>query len=161
MRTIVAGVLIMSAAVSARQAVEIDRTLQRVHGTAIMSSDVRQARLLRLLTPQPPSDEGILTALENRLLMLNETSRAAIADPAPAQIAARRQEWQARLPPGTDLRALLERAGMTDRGLDGWFRDDLRIEGHLEQRFPPQDARRDERIAEWIRGLRVRANLKL
>ena len=161
MRNIVAGVLIMSAAVSARQAVEIDRTLQRVHGTAIMSSDVRQARLLRLLTPQPPSDEAILTALENRLLMLNEASRAGAADAAPAQIAARRQEWVARLPAGTDLRTALERAGMTDRGLDGWFRDDLRIEGYLEQRFPPQDARRDARIAEWIRDLRVRANLKL
>ena len=161
MRAVVAFVLVAGGVASAQQAVEIDRTLQKVHGTAIMSSDVRQARLLRLFTPQPSSDEAILIALENRLLMLNEASRAAAADPTPAQIAARRQEWSARLPAGTDLRALLERVGLTDRGLDGWFRDDLRIEGLIDQRFPPQDARRDARIAEWIRDLRLRANLKL
>jgi hypothetical protein len=41
------------AAAAAQTPVEIDRTLQRVNGTAIMTSDVRQARILRLLTPPP------------------------------------------------------------------------------------------------------------
>jgi len=146
------------AVVSAQTPVEIDRTLQRVYGTAIMASDVRQARILRLVTPAPASDEAWLTALENRLLILHEAARAAIPEPAAPQIAARRQSWMASSPAGTDVARELQRAGMTDRGLDGWFRDDLRIETYLQQRFP-QDPKRDERIAAWIKDLRHRANL--
>jgi hypothetical protein len=158
MGTFLLTVTMAVAGVSAQTPVEIDRTLQRVNGTAIMRSDVRQARLLRLLNPAPASDDAILTALENRLLMLGEAARAAIAEPAAAQIAARRQAWTATWPSAADLAAQLQRAGMSDRALDGWLRDDLRIESYVEQRFPP-DPKRDERIAAWIRDLRLRANL--
>jgi hypothetical protein len=153
--------LILSAtgtAAAAQTAVEIDRTLQRVNGTAIMMSDVRQARLLRLLAPPPSSDDAILTALENRLLMLNEAARSAIPEPAAAQIAARRQAWASLWSSPAELAAQVQRAGITDRALDGWFRDDLRMEAYIAQRFPP-DPNRDERIATWIRDLRQRANL--
>jgi hypothetical protein len=147
-----------AATAAAQTPVEIDRTLQKVNGTAIMSSDVRQARILRLLTPPPASDEAIQTALENRLLMLNEAARSAIGEPAAAQIAARRQAWAALWPSPAELSAQILRSGMTDRALDGWFRDDLRIDMYIEQRFPP-DPKRDERLAAWIRDLRQRANL--
>lgn len=159
MRAIVCAVVIGGAVAYAQKPVEIDRTLQRVHGTAIMSSDIRQARLLRLVSAQ--SDDAIQTTLENRLLMLSEAARAAVEEPAAAQIAARRQAWTASWPAGTDVAAQLHRAGMSDRGLDGWFRDELRIEAYLTQRFPPQDPKRDERIAVWIKDLRQRANLKI
>jgi hypothetical protein len=145
--------------VAAQKPIEIDRTVQRVYGTAIMSSDIRQARLLRLLEPAPASDEAALTAIENRLLMLHEAARGAVTDPSVDQIAARRRTWQASWPAGTDLAALQQRVGMSDRALDGWFRDDLRIQTYLDQRFSRTDARRDERIALWIRELRTRANL--
>jgi hypothetical protein len=147
-----------AAAAAAQTPVEIDRTLQRVNGTAIMTSDVRQARLLRLLAPPPPSDDAIQTALENRLLMLSEAARSTIAEPAAAQIASRRQAWAALWPSPAELAAQIHRSGMTDRALDGWFRDDLRIDAYIEQRFPP-DPKRDERIATWIKDLRQRANL--
>ncbi len=160
MRTIFLVAAMTVTGVSAQTPVEIDRTLQRVNGTAIMSSDVRQARLLRLINPPPGSDEAILTSLENRLLMLNEAVRAAVAEPAATQIAARRQSWAASWPSPADLAGQIQRAGMSDRALDGWFRDEFRIETYLEQRFPP-DPKRDERIAAWIRDLRTRANLKI
>jgi len=38
------------------------------------------------------------------------------------------------------------------------FRDDLRIDMYIEQRFPP-DPKRDERLVTWIKDLRQRANL--
>ena len=161
MRGVLMALIVAStaaAAAAAQTAVEIDRTLTRVNNTAIMTSDVRQARLLRLLAPPPSSDEAILTALENRLLMLNEAARAAIAEPAAAQIAARRQAWAALWPSPAELAAQIQRAGITDRALDGWFRDDLRMESYIAQRFPP-DPNRDERIAIWIKDLRQRANL--
>ena len=154
-------VLILTATATtaaAQTPVEIDRTLTRVSGTAIMTSDVRQARILRLLTPPPASDDAILTALENRLLMLNEAARSAIGEPTAAQIAARRQAWAALWPSPANLTAEIKRSGVTDRALDGWFRDDLRIDMYIEQRFPP-DPNRAERIATWIRDLRQRANL--
>ena len=155
------GVLAVYAtiAASAQTPVEIDRTLQRVYGAAIMSSDLRQVRMLRLVMPVPENDAAAQTALENRMLILHEAARAALDEPAPAQIAARRQVWASSWPAGTDLPTLVERAGMSDRGLDGWFRDDLRTEAYLQQRFSQADAKRDERIAEWIRDLRQRANL--
>jgi hypothetical protein len=147
-----------AATAAAQTAVEIDRTLQRVYGTAIMTSDIRQCRLLRLLTPMPGDDNAILTSLENRLLMLNEASRAGAADPAADQIAARRREWTGTWPSAAEIANQMQRAGMSDRALDGWFRDELRIAAYLEQRFPP-DPKRDERIATWIKDLRTRANL--
>ena len=156
---LMASIVAATASVAAAQTpVEIDRTLQKVNGTAIMTSDVRQARILRLLTPPPASDDAILTALENRLLMLSEAARSGIGEPVSAQIAARRQAWAALWPSPAELTAQIQRSGMTDRALDGWFRDDLRIDLYIEQRFPP-DPKRDERLATWIKDLRQRANL--
>lgn len=158
MRAVIVG-LILSGFAAVQKPVEIDRTLRRVHGAAIMASDVRQARLLRLVGSASGSDDAALTALENRLLMLRDAVQAAVGEPQAPQIAARRKTWTDSWPAGTDLPALLDQCGMTDRGLDGWFRDDLRIEAHLDQRFGAPGARREDRITAWIRDLRLRANL--
>lgn len=156
----VALALIFSSALAAQNAVEIDKTVRRVYETAIMASDVRQVRLLRLPGAVANSDDEALLILENRLLMLREAARGEVSGPTSDQIAARRKAWESSLSPGTDLQALLRRAGMGDRALDGWFRDDLRIETHILQRFGDVDPRRDERVAAWIQTLRQRANLK-
>ncbi|HEX5069084.1 MAG TPA: hypothetical protein VFV78_02625 [Vicinamibacterales bacterium] len=145
-----------------RQAVEIDRTLQHVYNTAIMASDVRQCRQLRLLPEAGAGDERILTALENRLLLLREVSRQAptTAQPSAAAIAARRQAWTGAWPPGTDVPGLLKANGMTEQALDGWFRDDLRIAAYVDLRFgATADDARSARVADWIAELRRRANL--
>ena len=156
---LLATVITAHAAIAAAQgAVEIDRTLQKVHGTAIMTSDVRQCRLLKLLTPLPDNDTAILTALENRLLILNEATRATAVEPPADQIAVRRREWSSTWPSAVAVANQMRSAGMNDRALDGWFRDELRIASYLDQRFPA-DAKRDERIASWIKDLRTRANL--
>ena len=160
MRGVLMALILTAAgpAAAAQTPVEIDRTLQKVNGTAIMMSDVRQARILRLIYPPPASDDAILTALENRLLMLSEAARSAIAEPSAAQIAARRQAWAALWPSPAELSSQIQRAGVTDRALDGWFRDEMWIEMYIDQRFPP-DPKRDERLATWIKDLRQRASL--
>jgi hypothetical protein len=49
---------------------------------------------------------------------------------------------------------------MSAQALDGWFRDELKIEAFLALRFPQiADSRRSERINAWINDLRHRANL--
>jgi hypothetical protein len=146
-------------AAAAAAQVEVDRTLQRVYGTPIMASDVRQVRLLKLV-PEAGSDAAALTALENRLLILREVSRVAAPEPDREAIQARRGAWAAGWPPGTDLGALMARVGMTDQALDGWFRGDLQIAAYLDQRFgTPDAAGRASRLAEWITELRRRANI--
>jgi len=142
------------------QAIEIDRTLQHVYGVAIMASDIRQVKLLRLLPDIEMSDDRILAALENRLLLLREVSRQSTTQPPPAAIAQRRQTWAGAWPAGTDLPGLMAKAGMNDQAVDGWFRDDLRIAAYLDLRFGvTADQARATRLAEWITELRRRANL--
>ena len=156
---VVSGVWVLAAVLGAQQ-VEVDRTLQRVNGVAIMASDVREARVLKLVGDASASDEAALTALENRLLMLHEVSRVTPAEPGRDTVAARRKAWAASWPPGTDLAALMARVGTTDQWLDGWFRADLQIAAYLDQRFGAQaDAARASRIADWIAEMRKRANL--
>ena len=150
----------LDARVATVDQVELDRTLVRVYGTPIMASDARQVRLLRLLTGVGDSDEAIQTALENRLLMLREVARGAITEPSAVVTTSRRQSWAASWPPGTDLPALMARARMSDRVLNGWFRDKLHIEAYLDQRFgQADDARRSARVADWVRDLRIRDSL--
>ena len=147
---------------SASQQVELDRTLQRVHGSVIMASDVRQAKLLKLVPEAGAGDDAaVQTALENRLLILHELARAALKDPAPDAIAARRTAWTTSWPPGTDTAALMTRAGMNDQAMNGWCRDELRIAEYLEQRFGQRAAgERAKLMADWLADLRRRANLK-
>ena len=146
--------------VTQQAGVEIDRTLQRVHGTAIMASDLRQVRLLRLVPEFDQDDLAVQTVLENRLLMLREVSRAAQVEPSAEAIAARRQAWRSAWPAGTDIPALMTRTGMNDRGLDAWFRDELRIESYVDQRFgKATDTTLTTRVADWIRSLRRQAGL--
>lgn len=139
------------------QQVEVDRTLERVYGSVVMSSDVRQVRMLRL-AEGADSDAAAQTALENRLLILRELSRGNVAEPTADRIAEKREAWRRTWPPSTDIPALLAKAGMSAQALDGWFRDELRIAAYLAERFP-QSAGRAERIAGWISDLRRRANL--
>lgn len=154
---VVALVLAVGSFVTADQQTKLDETLSRVHGTPVMASDVRQARLLRLV-PDLATDEVIQTALENRLLILHETVKNDRLEPTRESIEAARDSWRRGWPPGTDVPALMARTGMTEQSLDGWFRDDLRINAYINQRFG-QVADRPARIASWLSDLRRRANL--
>jgi hypothetical protein len=145
---------------SAAAQIEVDKLLERVNGTPIMASDVRQVRLLKLAAPGVEGDAAIQAEIENRILLLVEATRSGIAEPAAEQIAAKRQAWRAQFPADANIGALLARAGMTEKALDGWFRDDLRISAYFDQRFGlAQDERRGTRIATLINDLRKRANL--
>lgn len=167
--TIGAGVVALVAATSvvagrqASQSIDLDKTVQRVNGTPIRTSDIREARMLKLLPGAPSDDAAVQTGLENRLLMLSEVTRQATVDrsgdPTQDAIAARRRTWTGSWPPGTDVPALINSAGTTDQALDGWFRDDLKIAAYLNRRFgPAADAERDKRVNDWVADLRRRAN---
>lgn len=163
MRSMLIGAVVVAAAtagVRAQQPVEIDRTLLRVYDTAIMASDVREARLLKLVPEAAAGDDAVQRALENRLLILHEMVRVPPTDPGGVAVTARRQEWTSSWPAGTDVAGIMKKCGTTDQALDAWFRTDLQISAFLKDRFPLGDAARETKINGWIADLRKRANLK-
>lgn len=113
----------------------IDRVVVRVNDDIITQSDVTQARLLHLTPPEAVSDSAIVEALINRRLMLTEIARFPASEPTAAELAAHRQEWQAALGPQANVAELLRRAAMAGALLEGWLRDDIRIQAYLERRF--------------------------
>jgi hypothetical protein len=141
-----------------QQPVVIDRIVSTVNGNIIRLSDIRQARMLKLVNTPDGSDAAIQRALEDRYLELAEVVRFPPPEPLAADVAARRRQWEASV--GTsDIPALLTRAGMSSATLDGWLRDDIRIERYLDRRFASTPDRK-EAINAWLAGLRRRAGLK-
>ncbi|HYN09153.1 MAG TPA: hypothetical protein VES67_17355 [Vicinamibacterales bacterium] len=146
------------AGVSGQQA-EIDRVLWNFGGSVITTTDVWQARQLKLV-PGGDTDDQILRGLQNRQLILLELRRVSPAPPAAADIATRRREWEASLGPGADVRGLLTKSAMSEKACEGWITDDLRIRAYLRERFGMlPEAERGARTDEWLRGLRQRAGL--
>jgi hypothetical protein len=156
--TVVLAIAVLVAPRVAAQT-QIDGVLLRFGSDVVTQSDVREARVLKLLDVSDATDQGYVDALVNRRLMLAELRRASIPDPATAQIDARYQKWVASLGAGADVPALLGRVGMSEAGLRGWLRDDLRLQSYLDQRFVSA-ATRSADLAAWIAELRKRAGLK-
>jgi hypothetical protein len=162
MRTILAPVVVVGAAVAgvAAQQAEIDRVLWNHNGTIVTTIDVWQARQLRLVSGDADTDEKVLRELQNRHLILAEVRRVPPPAPGATDVQARRREWEATLGQGADVRAMLTKAGMSDKACDTWITDDLRIRAYLKDRFGMlPESERGARTDEWLRGLRQRAGL--
>jgi hypothetical protein len=141
---------------------ELDRIVARVNGHVITSSDVREARSLKLVSGG--SDDEVLKALEDRLLLLDEIARPGALPIPPttgADLAARRTGWEASLGGAAEARKRLGAAGMGDASLDAWFRDDLRVTAYLQRMFGTlPEAGRQTAIDDLMARLRQRAGLK-
>jgi hypothetical protein len=139
---------------------ELDRIVAQVNGAILTRSDVRQARLLKLVV-DVSSDDAVQRALEDRLLMLGEVTRAPVNDPVSAEaLAARRREWQDAVGPA-NVPALLRQAEMSESALDIWLRDDVRIRNYVARQFGSvADADRAKTTADWLARLRQRAGLR-
>jgi hypothetical protein len=163
MRALVAPVVLVAAAVpgiAGQQAAEIDRILWNFNGAIITTTDVWQARQLKLVPSDADTDDKVLRALQNRQLMLLEIRRVPPPAPAAGEIAAHRREWESSFGAGADVRTLLTKVGMSEKTCDGWLTDDLRIRAYLRERFGMlPESERVSRTDEWLRGLRQRAGL--
>jgi hypothetical protein len=134
----------------------LDQVLVRFGGEIITQLDVRQARMLKLVSVPNDTDQAYVDALVNRRLILSDLKRTSTAEPTTEATDAKVRQWEASLGPGVDVPALLERAGMTQAGLRGWMRDDLRVQAYLDERF----AGRPADLAGWIATLRQRAGIR-
>lgn len=141
--------------------VTVDRILVRVNGRVLTQSDVRQARLLKLVD-DTSSDASTQRELENRLLIQAEVARVGAMTPATdSDIAARRAEWEASIGDAGRVPELLQQAGMSDADLQSWLRDDLRVRAYMKRQFGHVAASDLARAkSDWIARLRDRAGLK-
>lgn len=141
--------------------VEVDRIVVRVGGRIITQSDIRQAKLLKLVDDSS-SDQSVRRGLEDRWLALAEMARATpIAAPLDADVATRRSEWERSLGDATTVSRLLSEAGMPDADLREWMRDDVRIRAYLRRQFGMlSDAERPRAESDWRARLRQRADLR-
>ena len=152
---------VVGTARTARAQTELDRIVARVNNRIITQSDVRQARLLRLVD-DTSSDEAARRCLEERVLALSEIARASPLPPTTdGDLVDRRAGWEGRVGGPGRAADLLREAGMSEKALQLWLRDDLRIDAHLRRQFgsiPESD--RSRAAAEWMSRLRQRAGLK-
>jgi hypothetical protein len=122
----------------------IDRVLAVVANHAILESDVRAVRELRLMVVPPQGDpvRAVLSALIDRRLMLAEVERYSPPEPSLAAIDRELQAIRDRFASAEPYQAALARAGITEAHLRGRVRDDLRMSTYLDQRFtllPPTE----------------------
>jgi hypothetical protein len=140
----------------------IDRVMAVVAGDIILLSDVRAARELGLVDPggEPDPDGEVLKRLIDRALMLAEVDRYAPPAPGADALDAALSAVQSRFSSADAFAAALARVGMEDLHLREILRENLRIQGYLNQRFTADsDARQRELIDEWLAGLRRRAEI--
>ena len=163
MRNLLAPVVLVAAAVpgvAAQQQSEIDRVLWNFNGTIITTSDVWQARQLKLVDRRGYRRQGPARAAEPSTDSDGGQARPTRRSRPPTTSNPRRREWEATLGHGADVRTLLTKAGMSEKACDTWITDDLRIRAYLRERFGMfPEAERGARTDEWLRGLRQRAGL--
>ena len=156
-----ACVLMLWATEQVVRAEVIDRVLAVVNGSVITLSDVTAAQELGLVSVGTTGDptRAALSSLIDRALELSEVDRYGPPEPATAAIDREVQAVRARFADGAAWDAALMRAGLDERRLREELRDDLRIRAYLDQRFAATGDRRQMLIADWLAGLRRRAEL--
>jgi parvulin-like peptidyl-prolyl isomerase len=142
----------------------VDRALAVVDGVVITQSDVTAAAELGLVQMEGAGDPmpRVLTQLIERQLMLIEVDRSLPPEPTAEAVDRRLQSIRARFASTSAYEAVLRRSGIDEMHLRQTLRDQLRIDGYLDQRFsaPPLTAeRRATLIADWVGGLKRRADL--
>jgi hypothetical protein len=139
----------------------IDRVLAVVSGSLITLSDVNAAYDLGLVTPRDSGDRvrDVLSQLIDRELQLAEVDRYAPPEPSVADVDREVQTVRLRFPTPEAFDRVLARSGIDLAHLRETVRGNLRIRGYVEQRFAVSDERRQQVVADWIAGLRRRADI--
>ena len=101
-----------------------------------------------------------LDRLIERTLMLTEVRRYVPPEPDTAAIEQRLQAIRGRFPSAAAWAQALATSGMDEARLREFVRDDLRTQAYLNERFAsPEPERRNAMIADWLAGLRRRAEV--
>ena len=147
---------------SAYAAEMIDRVMAVVNGQPILLSDVNAAMLFQLV-PRPEAGDPLASTLDRlieRALILEEVERYQPPQPAQEEIETRINAIRQRFGRPDALQKALASVGTTEAQLRAHIRDDLRTVTYINQRFGESEpGARETLIAEWVAGLRRRADV--
>lgn len=136
----------------------IDRVLAILPGQIVTLSDVEAALDLGLVEVPAGADRiaGGLSALIDRMLMLNEVRRVAPAEPSPASIDARVARIRQRSGTPAELARVLATRGLDEKVVRLFAADDLRLASYLDERFSAAAQPTDEEIRQAGESARQR-----
>jgi hypothetical protein len=136
----------------------IDRVLAILPGQIITLSDVEAALELGLVEAPAGSERiaGGLSAVIDRVLMLNELRRVSPPEPSPAAIDARVARIRQRFATSAELSRVFESRGLDETVLRLFAADDLRLESYLDERFTAAAQPTDEEIRQAGESARQR-----
>ena len=141
----------------------IDRIMAVVAGQPITLSDVNAALAFQLVAPPPAGADKLAATLDRlieRTLILTDVDRYQPAEPAPDAIADQLAAIRTRMGAGFDRE--LKATGLTEEALRREIRDNMRIQIYLNERFSgAESAQRSQLVADWIAGLRRRADVRV
>lgn len=138
----------------------IDRVLAVVSGQLITLTDVVVARDLGLQSADGADPvRAVLAKLIDRELVLAEVDRYAPQEPTAEAVDRELQRVRSRFASTAALDTALARSGIDEQHLRETLRQDLRVAAYMDQRFTASEDRRQAAIAEWMAGLRRRADV--
>ena len=130
----------------------LDRALATVDGRVITLSDVRTAARFGLVDTEGADIVAVtLERLIDRTLMLAEVERYVPPEPEAGAVRERVDRIRARFANDDAFRSALRVAGIGGSFVEGWARNDLRIERYLEERFAGAAEPTDEDVIAYIR----------
>jgi hypothetical protein len=128
----------------------LDRVLARVDAVPITLTDVRAAIGLGII--QVGSDDAIADGTQqmiDRQLELAEVQRFPPPEPSPDAVA--RETARLTMNAGPRLPMLMQTTGLTQQRITNMARDNLRIDGYLDQRFGTSVQVSDDEVAAYYR----------
>jgi hypothetical protein len=136
----------------------VDRVLAILPGQIITLSDVEAAIDLGLV--EAPTGEArisaALSAVIDRVLMLNEVRRVSPPEPSAAAIDARVARIRQRIGGPAEMSRVLAARGLADSVLRLYAADDLRLASYLEERFSAAAQPTDDEIRQAGESARQR-----
>jgi hypothetical protein len=144
--------------VSSVRAETIDRVLAILPGQIVTLSDVEAALDLGLVEAPDGGDRitGALSALIDRVLMLNEVRRVVPPEPGIDAIDARVARIRQRFGSPAALARVLEVRGIDEAVLRLYAADDLRLASYLDERFSAAAQPTDQEVREAGESARER-----
>ncbi len=136
----------------------IDRVVAILPGQIITQSDV-QAALALGLVDAPPGQDPIaagVSAVIDRVLMLNEVRRVLPREPSEAAVDARIARMRQRFESPAALSRVLAASGIDETVLRAYAADDLRLTSYLDERFSAASQPTDEEVRRLGEGARQR-----
>lgn len=136
----------------------IDRVLAILPGQIITLSDVEAALDLGLVEAPAGADRVAtgLSAVVDRMLMLNEVRRVSPPEPSLAAIDARVARIRQRFASPAELSRVLSARGLDETILRLYAADDLRLASYLDERFTAAAQPTDEEIRQAGESARPR-----